>query len=88
MTDSGTTRRSGVATGKDARSEHRRESPLVRILLLVIFLAGCAGNEAMIYRVPAPPPCEIRVCEKRMGRKCDEEYCTTREAMERVLRQL
>jgi hypothetical protein len=48
---------------------------LLRILIL-LFLSGCAGYQAMVIpRKPVEPPCGILVCETRTGRIDYEKDC-------------
>jgi hypothetical protein len=55
-------------------------------VLICLFLSGCAGHQAMVIDRPKPPPkCEIKVCEKTVGRGCWKEYCTTNDGLGRIL---
>jgi hypothetical protein len=46
-----------------------------------------SGHQAMVIDRPKPPePCEVRVCEQRVGKECWKEYCTTHRELERILR--
>lgn len=47
-------------------------------IVLMCFISGCAGHEAMIWRKIEPPrqQCAIVVCESRMGRIDPKRDCT------------